>query len=168
MLVIRLLRVGKANQPLFRLVITDKKNSSKSGRFLDIVGSYSSVSKKAELNKDRIKHWISVGAQPSPTVQNLLIKEKIIEGKKIPKQKKSKKPLGQKPTGEVVDKAKESVSAEATPVIPASEEVKPSEPAQTPASEEAPQTAAEPHPAPITEENKEEAKLEDEKPAEVK
>ena len=84
MLVIRLFRVGKKNQPSFKIVVTDKKNPSRSGRFLESVGSYTPITKEKKLKGDRIKYWLSVGAKPSPTVYNLLVSEKIIEGKKIP------------------------------------------------------------------------------------
>jgi len=91
MLVIRLFRVGKKNQPSFKIVVTDKKSKPRAGRFVEEVGFYNPLTKEKVLKGDRIKHWISVGAKPSPTIFNLLISEKIIEGKKIPKHKKSKK-----------------------------------------------------------------------------
>ncbi|KKP43141.1 MAG: hypothetical protein UR31_C0010G0011 [Parcubacteria group bacterium GW2011_GWA2_33_14] len=43
------------------------------------------------MKKERILHWIKNGAQPSDTVHNLLVSEKIIEAKKINVSKKSKK-----------------------------------------------------------------------------
>jgi len=58
---------------------------------LEMLGVYSSLTKEKKLKTDRIKYWMSVGAKPSATVYNLLISEKILEGKKIPLQKKSKK-----------------------------------------------------------------------------
>jgi len=93
MLVIRLFRVGKKNQPSFKIVVTDKKNPPKSGRFVEEVGFYDSRTKQKNLNQERIKYWLGVGAQPSPTIHNLLISEKLIEAKKIPLHKKSKKPI---------------------------------------------------------------------------
>lgn len=91
MLVIRLLRVGKKNQPAFKIVVVDKRRSSKSGRFLEEVGFYNPLTKEKVLKTDRIKYWLSKGVQPSPTVHNLLVKEKILEGKKKPVHKKAKK-----------------------------------------------------------------------------
>ncbi len=73
MLVIRLFRTGKTNQPLFKIVVTDKKNPPKGGRFIEVVGSYSPVTKKRDLKAERIKYWMSVGAKPSPTVFNFLV-----------------------------------------------------------------------------------------------
>ncbi len=91
MLVIRLIRTGKKNQPFFRVIVCDKKNPPRAGRFLEILGSINPLTKKKELKIERIKHWLSVGAKPSETVFNLLIKEGIVKGKKIPMHKKSKK-----------------------------------------------------------------------------
>ena len=91
MLVIRYFRISKKNQPSFKLVVTDKRKSSVKGRYVEEVGFVDPLKDKKFLRAERIKYWISVGAKPSPTVYNLLISEKIIEGKKINKFKKSRK-----------------------------------------------------------------------------
>lgn len=83
MLVIRFLRTGKKNQAFFRIVVTDKKNPPKAGRFLEILGFYNPLTKEKKIKAERIQHWISVGAKPSDRVYNLLISEGIIKGKKI-------------------------------------------------------------------------------------
>ena len=57
---------------------------------MEEVGFSDPVKKKKVLKAERIKYWISVGAQPSDSIHNLLISEKIIEGKKIPVHKKKK------------------------------------------------------------------------------
>ena len=91
MLVIRFLRTGKKNQPFFRIVVTDKKNPPKGGRFLEILGFYNPLTKEKKIKTERIQHWISNGAQLSARVHNLLIDEGIIKGEKIDVHKKSKK-----------------------------------------------------------------------------
>ena len=91
MLVIRFFRVGKKNQPSFKIVVIDKKKSSTKGRFVEEVGFYNPLTKEKVLKPERIKYWLSVGAKPSDTVYNLLVSEKIIEGKKIDVHKESKK-----------------------------------------------------------------------------
>lgn len=91
MLVFRLFRVGKINQPSYKIVVADKRNSSRGGRFVEEVGFYNPVTKERVLNKERAKYWLSQGVQPSATVHNFFIKEAILEGKRIPKHKKSKK-----------------------------------------------------------------------------
>ena len=91
MIVIRCLRTGKKNQPFFRIVVTDKKNAPRGGRFLEIVGFFNPLNKEKQLKAERIKHWISVGAQPSDRVHNLLVSEGIIKAKKKPVHAQSKK-----------------------------------------------------------------------------
>jgi small subunit ribosomal protein S16 len=88
MLIIRFIRIGKKNQPFFRIVVTDKKNPPRGGRFLEVLGFFNPLTKEKGL---RIKYWLSVGAQTSDRVHNLLVAEKIIEGKKIAVHKKTKK-----------------------------------------------------------------------------
>lgn len=83
MLKIRLQRVGRKNNPAFRVVAVDSKRGPKSGDNVEILGSYNPHFNKIQIKAERVKHWISVGAQVSDTVHNLLINEKIIEGKKI-------------------------------------------------------------------------------------
>jgi len=83
MLKIRLQRVGRKNDPSFRVVLTDSKNGPRSGKFLEILGSYDARQGQPKFKADRIKHWQTVGAKLSPTVHNLLIDAKVIDGKKI-------------------------------------------------------------------------------------
>lgn len=96
MLVIRLFRIGKKNQPSFKIVVTDKRNPPRGGRFVEEVGFFNPLTKEKILKAERIKYWLSVGAKPSDTVYNLLISEKIIEGEKIKKHKKPKKEVTKK------------------------------------------------------------------------
>ena len=91
MLVIRFIRTGKRNQPFFRIVVTDKKNPPRGGKFLEILGFFNPLTKAKELKKERIKYWLSVGAQPSESVHNLLVSEGVIKGEKIDVFKKPKK-----------------------------------------------------------------------------
>lgn len=84
MLKIRLQRVGRKHEPKFRLVLTDSKNSTKSGKSLEILGNYDARhGEDSAFKTDRISYWMGKGAQVSGTVHNLLINKKIIEGKKI-------------------------------------------------------------------------------------
>lgn len=84
MLIIRLQRVGRVHEPTFRIVLTDSKNSTKSGRYLEVLGSYDARAKGiCTVDAEKVKHWISKGVQLSGTVKNFLIEQKIITGKKI-------------------------------------------------------------------------------------
>jgi len=125
MLVIRLFRTGKKNQPSFKIVVTDKRKSSTKGVYVEEVGFWNPLTKEKVLKQERVKYWLSVGAKPSATVHNLLISEKIIEGKKIPVHKKAKEVEEEKPV------------AEASPHLPPSS-AKPSSVIEAPAVPEKP------------------------------
>lgn len=83
MLKMRLQRVGRKNDPSYRVVVTDSRNGPQSGKSIDNLGSYSAKSNVFSVDGERAKDWIKKGVQVSPTVHNLLITNKIIEGKKI-------------------------------------------------------------------------------------
>ncbi|MDO8604321.1 MAG: 30S ribosomal protein S16 [bacterium] len=83
MLNIRLQRVGRKNDPSFRVIVADSKLKPKTGNVLEILGSYNARMGKPIINLDRTKHWMSVGAKASGTVHNLLIDLKAVTGKKI-------------------------------------------------------------------------------------
>jgi len=128
MLVIRFFRVGKKNQPSFKIVITDKKKPTRAGRFVEEVGFWNPLTKEKILKKDRILYWLSVGAKPSESIYNLLVSEKIVEGKKIPKHKKPKekkeKPPVEKPIEETPKEKKEEPPKEKKEEPQKKEEVK--------------------------------------------
>ncbi len=79
---IRLQRRGRTNDPSFRVILVESKRGPKSGNYLEMLGSYDPRTARIALEGERIKHWISKGAQVSDTVHNLLISQKVIEGKK--------------------------------------------------------------------------------------
>lgn len=83
MLTIRLQRIGKRKQPTYRFIVSEKRHDTQYNS-LEILGHYSPTQnpKVLELNKDRIKYWLSVGAQTSNTVNNLFVREGLVEGKK--------------------------------------------------------------------------------------
>lgn len=78
MLAIRLARIGKKKQPFYRIVVLDKRKP-RNGRTVEIVGTYDPLKNPAliQLNADRVKYWLSVGAQPSDTVRSFLTAQKI-------------------------------------------------------------------------------------------
>jgi small subunit ribosomal protein S16 len=98
MLVIRLQRVGRKKVPIFRVVVTDRRNAPRSGKSLEFLGAYDPREGGIrQFNGERVRYWLSVGAQPTDTVYNLLVREKIISGKKIdvlPKKKIIKQEAG--------------------------------------------------------------------------
>jgi len=147
MLKIRLARVGKKKRPSYRFIVSDSQKDLY-GKALEIVGHYNPFSKVIEVKKDRILEWIGKGAQPSPTVHNLLVDQNVITGPKVVASKPGKK------------KAEETASAQ--PKAEAAPESAPTE-TQPAAAAEAEKPAQEAAPA--------EPKAEDkpaEKPAEEK
>ena len=83
MLKIRLQRLGRKNDPAFRVVLTDSKNSTKSGKFLQILGTYNPKAGETKFESEKIKYWISKGAKLSGTMHNFMVHEKIVVAKKI-------------------------------------------------------------------------------------
>lgn len=100
----RLQRIGRKNNPSYRVVVTDARNAAKRGTHVDHIGSYDPKGGKFQIDAEKAKYWISKGVQPSDTIYNFLVGEKIIEGRKknvLPK----KSP--------VIDEAKIKAEAEA-------------------------------------------------------
>ncbi len=89
MLAIKLRRVGKKGQGSFRLVVKEAR-SKMVGRFTEDLGWFNPHTDKFVLDKERAKHWISVGAQPTESVHNLLIRTGVIRGAKIAVHSKKK------------------------------------------------------------------------------
>ncbi len=83
MLSIRLSRIGKRKQPVYRLIVTEKGRDPW-GRNLEILGQYNPRTSPSTVNfkEDRIKYYLSKGAQASSTVWNLLADLKLVEGAK--------------------------------------------------------------------------------------
>lgn len=94
MLKIRLQRTGRKNDPHFRLIVTEGARKPKTTQFTEIIGTYNVKAGIFEAKADRVKHWMSVGAQTSPTVHNLLVSKGVLAGKKmnvLPKKTAQKK-----------------------------------------------------------------------------
>ncbi len=85
MLMIRLQRVGRKHEPTFRLVLTDSKNGPKSGKYVEVLGSYDPrrENKLEQFDVEKIKYWIGKGAKLSDTMHNFFISKKVITGKKV-------------------------------------------------------------------------------------
>lgn len=120
MLKIRLQRTGRKHETTFRVVLTDSKNSTKSGKYKEVLGSYDprKGSETTILHGDRIKHWLSVGAEATGTVHNLLLSNKIIEGKKmnvLPKKTVPKKDTPEATEGTAAAPSSNAASIEEAP-----------------------------------------------------
>ncbi len=75
MLSIRMRRTGSKKRPFFRIVVSEAR-SKKEGQFIDVLGFYNPRVRPAvfEINKDRVAHWVKVGARPSDSVRTLMAK----------------------------------------------------------------------------------------------
>lgn len=79
---LRLARGGQKKRPFYRIVATDKRNA-RDGRFIEKLGTYNPMLAKdnpqrVTLVEERIKYWLSVGAQPSERVHGFLHKAGIV------------------------------------------------------------------------------------------
>jgi len=98
MLAIRLKRVGRTNDPSFRIIVQDHRRSPKRTRGLvEYVGSYDARKGVPQIDGERVKYWISQGAQPSATVHNLLVDAKVISVGKVNAMNKKTKPAKDAP-----------------------------------------------------------------------
>lgn len=87
---LKLQRIGKKKEPHFRLIVQEKSKDPHD-RSVEILGWLNPRTKEKELQKDRIKYWLSVGAQPTDSVHNLLVSEGLLQADKKKTFKISKK-----------------------------------------------------------------------------
>lgn len=136
MLAIRLQRVGRKKQPLYRVVVSEKTKDMY-GNHLELLGTYNPHTKDTDFKEDRIKYWLSQGAQASETVHNLFLKAGIVEGDKkkaVSITKKRQAKLAEKnKVAEVKEVPAEEKSAEETPSVEAEKAEEPK--AETPVEE---------------------------------
>ncbi len=74
---IRLKRFGAAKRPCYRVVVMDSREP-RDGRCIEEIGTYQPIEKEDKqvtLKEDRVKYWISVGAQPTDIVAKLMNKK---------------------------------------------------------------------------------------------
>ena len=84
---LRLTRMGKTKQPMYRVVATDS-HTKRDGEYIELIGTYNPLTKPATVKLDEkvALKWLNNGAIPSDTVRNLLsdagIMKKFAESKK--------------------------------------------------------------------------------------
>lgn len=75
MVTIRLSRTGAKGRPFYHIVVTDSRNR-RDGRFIERLGFFNPIAVGAEepvrVDQARVRHWLSVGAQPTDRVAQLL------------------------------------------------------------------------------------------------
>ncbi len=82
MLMIRFQRVGRRNDPAFRLVLCERTAKPKTSG-IEVLGSYHPKTKQTVLKNERILYWVSKGAQASASAHNLFVKKGVITGRKM-------------------------------------------------------------------------------------
>lgn len=129
--------------------MVESQKGPQTGKVNEVLGFYDPVNDKKELETERIKYWIDNGAQVSDTIHNMLVEEKIIEGKKINvlpkktpvvKEEKEEEKSEEAPAKEGGEAPTETGSA-AEESVP---EEKPTEPEQLVTPEETKEKSAEP------------------------
>ncbi len=152
MLTIRLQRVGRKHDPVFRVVVTDSKTGPKSNKHKEVIGSYDARrEERAIIDTERAAYWLSQGAQPSDTVRNALVDLKVIDGKKVNALPK-KNPIIDEEKIAAEKAAEEEAKAKAEEEKAAAEA-----PAEEAPEEKTEESAPEEAPAEAEEESKEEA-----------
>lgn len=91
---LRLRRVGKKKQPIYKVVAADSR-SPRDGKFLEDIGLYNPLTDPStiEIREDRALYWLNVGAQPTTTVKNLLSKKGIILKRELVKKRLSEEKI---------------------------------------------------------------------------
>ncbi|MEF3272993.1 MAG: 30S ribosomal protein S16 [Chloroflexus sp.] len=80
MVKIRLRRTGKTKQPSYRIVVADSR-SPRDGKFIETIGYYlpTRQPKVLEINAERARYWLGVGAQPTEIVVKLFQRKNILD-----------------------------------------------------------------------------------------
>ena len=152
---IRLARGGAKKRPYYRIVVANSR-SPRDGAFIEKIGSYNPLLAKDDANRiqidaDRAKHWLSVGAQPTDRVARFFdaagIKERAVRNNPN-KGKPGEKAVERAEERQAkIDAANEAAAEAAAAPAPAEEEVVEEAPVEAAAEEAAPEAAAEEAPA---------------------
>src|SRR4051812_36613108 len=121
---IRLSRGGAKKRPYYKIVVADSRNA-RDGKFIERIGSYNPLlpkdsEERVKLDADRIRHWLSVGAQPSDRVLRFLDAAGIKE--RVARNNPNKGKPGEKAVERVEERAKKEADAAEAAAAPAVEE----------------------------------------------
>ncbi len=120
MIAIRMTRHGAKKRPFFHIVVADSR-SPRDGRFIEKLGTYNPLlprdhAQRLTLDKERIAHWLKVGAQPSDRVAKFLSQAELMKPRE--RRDQTKKPL---PRAKAQERMKAEAAAAAA-AAPAAEE----------------------------------------------
>ena len=93
---IRLARGGTKKRPFYSIVVADSR-SPRDGRFIEKLGTYNPLlprehAQRITLDKERIAHWLKVGAQPSDRVAKFLAQAEMMKPRERREQTKKSQP----------------------------------------------------------------------------
>ena len=96
MLAIRMTRHGAKKRPFFHIVVADAR-SPRDGRFIEKLGTYNPLlprehEKRITMDKERIAHWLKVGAQPSDRVAKFFAQAELMKPRERREQTKKSTP----------------------------------------------------------------------------
>ena len=148
---IRLARGGAKKRPYYRIVVANSR-SPRDGAFIEKIGSYNPLLAKDDANRvqidaDRARHWLAVGAQPTDRVARFLdaagVKERAVRSNPN-KGKPGEKAVERAEERQAkIDAAREAAAEAAAAPAPVEEEIVEEAPTEAPAEETAPEAAAE-------------------------
>lgn len=136
---LRMARGGRRNLPYYRLVVADSR-APRDGKFIEKVGTYNPLlsndnPQRVTLNEERIKYWLSKGAQPSDRVAMFLGKAGIIEMPKFTETPKKSAPKAKTVMRNQEKEQKAKDAAEAAEAARLEAEAAAAAPAEEPAAE---------------------------------
>ena len=125
MLAIRMTRHGTKKRPFYHIVVADSR-SPRDGRFIEKLGTYNTLlprehEQRLTMEKERIAHWLKVGARPSDRVAKFLANAELMKPRE--RREQTKKPLPRAKTQERMktEAAAAAAAAAAPPAAPAVE-----------------------------------------------
>lgn len=137
MLKMRLQRVGRRNDPSYRIVVVDSRTGPKSNKHVELLGSYNPKLNHTQLDVERAKEWLAKGVQPSDTLFNILVTEGVVDGPKrnvLPKKSPIVSESAQEEGSEAPEEKEDDGEGSETPEVesaPATEEVTSTESEET-------------------------------------
>ena len=117
---IRLTRGGAKKRPIYRIVVAEA-SSPRDGRFIEKLGTYNPLlprehAQRITLDKERIAHWLKVGAQPSDRVAKFLSQAEMMKPRE--RREQTKKP---QPRAKAQERLKAAAGAAEAPAAAAAE-----------------------------------------------
>jgi small subunit ribosomal protein S16 len=123
MLAIRMTRHGTKKRPFYHIVVADSR-SPRDGRFIEKLGTYNPLlprehEQRLTMEKERIAHWLKVGARPSDRVAKFLANAELMKPRERREQTKKPRPRAKTQERMKAAAAAEAAAAAAPPPAPA-------------------------------------------------